>query len=89
MDLFDLMAKITLDTSEYEEGLDKSEKKGKSFAKSLGGGLKTAAKVGGVALGAATAAVGALGSAVVNGASKWAAYGDNIDKASQKLGFSV
>lgn len=89
MNLFDLFAKITLDTSEYEEGLDKSEKKGKSFAKSLGGGLKTAAKVGGVALGAATAAVGALGSAVVNGASKWAAYGDNIDKASQKLGFSA
>lgn len=89
MDLFDLMAKITLDTSEYEEGLDKSEKKGKSFAKSLGGGLKTAAKVGGAALGAATAAVGALGAAVVNGASKWAAYGDNIDKASQKLGFSA
>ena len=49
MDLFDLFAKITLDTSEYEEGLDKSEKKGKSFAKSLGGGLKTAAKVGGAA----------------------------------------
>lgn len=89
MDLFDLVAKITLDTSEYEEGLDKSEKKGKSFAKSLGGGLKTAAKVGGAALGAATAAVGALGAAVVNGASKWAAYGDNIDKASQKLGFSA
>lgn len=89
MNLFDLFAKITLDTSEYEEGLDKSEKKGKSFAKSLGGGLKTAAKVGGVALGAATVAVGALGSAVVSGASKWAAYGDNIDKASQKLGFSA
>lgn len=89
MNLFDLFAKITLDTSEYEEGLDKSEKKGKSFAKSLGGGLKTAAKVGGVAIGAATAAVGALGTAVVNGASKWAEYGDNIDKASQKLGFSA
>ncbi len=89
MNLFDLFAKINIDTSEYEEGLDKSEKKGKSFAKSLGSGLKTAAKVGGIALGAATAAVGALGTAVVKGVTSWSEYGDNIDKASQKLGFSM
>lgn len=93
MNLFDLFAKINLDTSEYEEGLDKSEKKGKSFAKSLGGGLKTAAKVGGIALGAATAAataaVGAIGTFVAKGVTSWAEYGDNIDKASQKLGFSM
>lgn len=89
MNLFDLMAKISLDTSEYEEGLDSSEKKGKSFAQSLGSGMKTAAKVGGIAIGAVATGAVALGTAMVKGTSELAAYGDNVDKMSQKMGLSA
>jgi len=56
MDLFDLVATLTLDTSEYEEKLDDSEKKGKGF----GSGLAKAGKVAAAATGAAAAAVGVL-----------------------------
>ena len=89
MDLFNLFAKITLDTSEYDEGLDSSEKKGKTFAQSLGGGLKTAAKVGGVAIGTIAAGTAALATSMVKGAGEVASYGDNIDKMSQKMGISA
>lgn len=89
MNLFNLFAKISLDTSEYEEGLEKSEKQAKSFGSSLKDGLRTAAKVGGIALGAMTAAIGAVSTALVKGTGKWAEYGDSIDKNSQKIGFSA
>lgn len=89
MDLFDLMAKITLDSSEYEEGLERSEKKTDSFGKSLGSGLSKAAKVGGAAIAAVGAGAVALGASMLNGAKKTAAYGDEIDKNSQKMGFSA
>jgi phage-related protein len=56
MNLFDLAAKISLDTSEYEKGMNKS----KSIAETVGSGIKTAMKVGAAAIGAATTAVGAL-----------------------------
>lgn len=60
MDLFDLAAKITLDTSEYERGLNDASGKTASFGASLKSGLATAAKVGVAAIGTAAAAVGAL-----------------------------
>lgn len=62
MDLFDLVAKITLDSSEYERGLDEARNKGAEW----GGTLKTAAKVGAAALTAATTAVTAFAGASVN-----------------------
>ena len=40
MDLFNLVAKITLDTSEYEKGLDNSEKKADGFGSKLGSAVK-------------------------------------------------
>ena len=89
MDLFDLFAKITLDTSEYEKGLDESEDKAESFGSKLKTGLGTAAKVGGVALGAIATGTVAIGTAMVKGASNVASYGDNIDKMSQKMGISA
>ena len=60
VNVFELFAKIGLDTKEYEENLGKSESKFKSFGKALGNGLKTAAKVGTAAIGAATTGVVAL-----------------------------
>lgn len=85
MDVFDLFAKLSLDSSAYEQGLDDAEKKGSGF----GAGLQTAAKVGVAAVAAVgTAAIGA-GAAIVKGAGDVAAYGDNIDKMSQKMGISA
>ena len=89
MNLFDLMAKITLDSSEYEKGLDDSEKSAKSFGDKLKTGLKTAGKVSAAAIGAVATGTAALGAALVKGAGDVASYGDNIDKMSQKMGISA
>lgn len=89
MDLFDIVAKITLDTSSYEEGMDKSEKRGSSFASKLKTGLGTAAKVAGAAVLAVGTATVALGKKFYDGVSDVAAYGDAIDKNSQKMGISA
>lgn len=89
MDVFDLVAKIRLDTSEYESGLNDAENKGNSFASRLGGGLSTAAKVGVGAIAAVGTATAAVTGAMVKGASNVAEYGDNIDKMSQKMGMSA
>lgn len=89
MDLFNLFAKITLDTSEYEQGLDESEDKAEGFGKRLKSGLGTAAKVGGVAIGTIAAGTAALATSMVKGAGEVASYGDNIDKMSQKMGISA
>lgn len=60
MDVFSLFAKIGLDTSEYEKGLDDASGKTHSFGEKLKSGLTTAAKVGVAAIGAASTAIGAL-----------------------------
>jgi phage-related protein len=60
MDIFNLQARIGLDTSEYDEGLERSEGKISKLGGLIKGGLATAAKVGVAAIGAASAAVGAL-----------------------------
>lgn len=60
MNVFDLMAKITLDTNDYERGLNDASGKTESFASKLKSGLSTAAKVGAAALGAASTAIGAV-----------------------------
>ena len=89
MDLFSLVARLTLDRSQYEQGVDEAKSEAKSFGQQLKSGLGTAAKVGGVALAAVGTAAVAATSALVKQAGEVAAYGDNIDKASQKLGISA
>lgn len=64
--LFDLYAKITLDTGDYEKGLEDASGKTSSFADKLKNGLSTAAKVGGAALTAAAAGVTALTKASID-----------------------
>lgn len=88
MNVFDLVAKLVLDSSEFDEGLDKSEDKASGFGDKLKGALATGAKVGGAALAVAGTAAAALGKELVEGVGNLAAYGDNIDKMSQKLGMS-
>lgn len=92
MDVFDLVAKLSLDTSEYEKGLDNSEKSAMNFGsvmQVMGKGVAGAAAVGTAALAAmGTVTIGAT-SAIIDSAAEVAAYGDNIDKMSQKMGISI
>ena len=60
MDIFDLSAKLTLDSSGYEEGIGKSQSAAKNFASFLGSGFATAAKAGAAAIGAAASGVAFL-----------------------------
>ena len=55
-----MFARITLDTSDYESGLDEASKNTSNFADKLKTGLATAAKVGAAALTAAATGVAAL-----------------------------
>ena len=87
--LFDLQAVIRLDSNQFENGVKQAEKSGSSLATSLKSGLATAAKVGAAAIGAVTAASGALYTGITAAAGSVAAYGDNIDKMSQKMGMSA
>ena len=65
------------------------EKSGKKLGEGLAKGLKATAAVIGAAMAAATAAAVATGKAFINSAKEVAAYGDNIDKMSQKMGISA
>ena len=84
MDLFDLVAKITLDSTEYEKGIINSQES----AKSWGNGIKSAAKVGATAIAAVSAAVVAVGAGLTKSVKSVAEYGDKVDKMSQKIGIS-
>jgi len=65
MDVFDLYAKISLDTSGYESGLQDASKTTQSFGSKLGAGLKSAAKLAGAAITAASTAAVAFGASAV------------------------
>lgn len=60
MDVFDLVAKITLDSSEYTRGLGDAKSKFSNFGASIKKGLGVAAKVSAAAVGAAAAGVAAV-----------------------------
>jgi phage-related protein len=64
--VFDLYAKITLDTSGYENGLDNASGKASGFADKLKSGLATSAKVGAAALTAAATGMAALTKASID-----------------------
>ena len=65
------------------------EKSGKSFGESLAKGLKTTAAVITGAMAAATAGAVAAGKAFMDSAKQTASMADEIDKMSQKVGFST
>ena len=60
MDVFDLVAKIRLDSSEYESGLGKAKNGMSSLVSGVSKGLATVAKVGTAAVSAGVAGVAAL-----------------------------
>ena len=88
MDLFDLVAKLTLDTSEYEKGLDDAgntandlKNKWGTATSQISSGLKSVGTGAGI-----LTALGAGAFKAADGVSKNL---DNIDKMSQKLGLST
>ena len=60
MDVFDLVAKIRLDSSEYEQGVGKAKGTMSTLASGVGKGIATVAKVGAAAVSAGVAGVTAL-----------------------------
>lgn len=88
MNLLELAVKVVMDDSEVDKGFDDVEEKASSFSDKMnrvGKGLATAGAIGaGVAV-----ATAKLGKSFVDNASDVAAYGDNIDKMSQKMGISA
>ena len=89
MNVFDLYAKLGIDSSEYDKGLDDAESKSKSAGSKIASALGGAAKVGAAAMAAIGTSAVAAGAALVNGTKGVAEYGDNIDKMSQKMGMSA
>ena len=85
MNLFNLIAKITLDKKDYEKGMNSAEKQGKSFGEKISAGAKIAAK-GMAALFTGTVAVAAALAKVTLSA---VSYGDEIGKESQKINMST
>ena len=81
MNLMDLFVKISVD--------DQASNQVETIGSKLKGGFATAAKVGAAAIGAVTAATGALYTGITAAAGSVASYGDNIDKMSQKMGMSA
>ena len=87
MDLFDLVAKLTLDSSEYEKGISSAGDKASALSSNTGKLGKAVKTVAGVTTAIGTATV-ALGAGVVKATGDVASYGDAIDKNSQKMGMS-
>lgn len=88
MNIFELAAKLSLDSSEYEKELDDSEKKTSEFGNKLKSGLKVAAGAATATLTGAATATALLAKKFVSAAKATAETGDTIDKQSQKVGFS-
>lgn len=86
MNVFDLVASIRLDTSEYEKGLNGASDKTSSFGDKLKSGLATAAKVGVAAVGAATTAVAGFAAASVK---TGMTFDSSMSQVMATMGYSV
>lgn len=89
MNLFELVAVLSLNKKGYEEGLDSAEKEASSFGSKLKSGLGTVAKVGGASLAVLGAGATMVTKSLISTSSEVAELGDHIDKQSQKIGISA
>ena len=89
MNVMDLMAKISLDSSDFNKELGESKSNFASFGSAIASGAKTAGKMAVGAIATMGTAVAGASAAFIKGAGDTAAYADNIDKLSQKMGFSA
>ena len=85
MKVFDLSAVLRLDKTEYEKGLSNAASAAKLFSSKVAGFMKAGISA---FTSVATAAVN-VGKTLVQNTGQVAAYGDNIDKMSQKMGISA
>jgi hypothetical protein len=69
--VFELFAKLGLDSSEYENGLGEAKTEANSVMDVISQGFKTAAGIGAAAIGVATTAVGTLGMQAVKSYSNY------------------
>lgn len=86
MDLLSLVAKLSLDSSEYEKGLGDAESKAGSFGSALKSGLGNIAKVGAAAVGAASTAVGAFAKKSLDAGLTFDASMSNVSAISGAVG---
>lgn len=83
---FVLKAVLGIDTSEYEKGLNKAKSMAGTVGGAIGNGLRTVAKVGAVALGAATTAVGAFATSSVKAG---AAFDKSMSQVAATMGLTM
>lgn len=88
MDLLNLVARLTLDSSDYDEGLDKAKEGAGEFSEQWEE-AKDKFATGGKKLATGIGLLGGLGTAAFKSADALSQNLDNIDKSSQKIGFSA
>ncbi len=85
-----IIYKVVINSDGAVESAEEGGKKaGDSFGNRFSSVLGAAGKIGAAAVGLVTTATAAATAAIVDGTKSVAAYGDNIDKMSQKLGMSA
>lgn len=85
MNLFNLIAKLSLDKKAYDKGLDDAKKETSSFASKLSTNFKKAGK----AIGAVATTIGTVAGSVVAFGKKMIDLGGEIDDNAQRLGLST
>lgn len=86
MNVFDLYAKLSLDTSQYTAGLNDAKKSTGTLGSAIKSGFGTAAKVAGAALAAASTAVVGFGAASVNAG---ASFDSSMSQVAATMGKTV
>lgn len=89
MDVFDLVAKIRLDSSEYEQGIGKAKGTFSTLASGVGKGLATVAKVGAAAVSAGVAGVAALTKMGVDGYAQYEQLVGGVETLFKESGNAV
>ena len=92
--VFDLFAKLSLDSTEYENGLDRARGHAESGGSKIGAAIRTGVKAAGVALAAAGTAVVAFGKSSVDAGMQFdvamsqvaATMGMTVDELTQSVG---
>jgi len=95
MDVFDLSAKLSLNSTEYKKGLDDAKNEASGVGSKIGSGLASAAKIGAAAIGTAMTAAGAFAKSAIDAGQAFdasmsqvaavsGATGDDFDALRQK-----
>ena len=89
MDVLSLRALLTLDKSQYEDGLNEAEGDAKGFGSKFKGAMKTAGKAGAAAMGAAAGAVALLGKSSIQAYADTEQLVGGVKKLYGNMGMSV